>query len=190
MNNDIKKRAYELYKLDWMASHGHTLQDIAAVVAELSDLGVPSEEVFSEFEQNGFSPNGEIYVCFDEFVVNEYQDMDYMRSLLSKEDFKLYLKDLDKESEPAKILLQKAESEYCEYLLNEKEKSTAYKQIVYAYIHIAIKKGDLDKHAEGLYTMDKPIEWLYEEIECDNDLLYSCIVDYLNFRLEDTEVCE
>ena len=187
--DDIRKKSYELYKLDWMASHGYSLQDIAVELANLADEGVSSEELLSEFEQNGFS-GGEIYVSYDEFIDNEYQDMEYMKSLLSKEDFMLYLRDLDKADEPAKILRQKADDEYAKYDGYAKRHGSAYEQLVYSYIHLAIRNGDLDKFAANMYTMDKPIEYLYEEIRCDKDLIYSCIVDYLVYRLEDKESIE
>lgn len=186
---EIRKHSYELYKLDWMASHGYTLQDVATELAMLTACCVPAKDLLSEFEQNGFF-GGEIYSSFDEFIDNEYQDMDYMRSLLSKENFVLYLRDLDKENETATILHQKAEDEYAKYESYAKKHGSPYEQLIYAYIHLAIMNGDLDKHAPSLYTMDKPIEFLYEEIQCDSDLIYSCLVDYLNFRLEDMEVIE
>lgn len=187
----IREQSYELYKLIWMKEHGYSLQDLAAELAALSDEGIPSvEEVFSEFEQNGFSPSGEIYACFDEFIDNEYLDMEYMRSLLSKEDFMLYLRDIEKADEPAKVLRQKADDEYAKYESYAKKHGSAYEQLVYAYIHMAIMNGDLDEYAVNLYTTVRPIESLYEEIESDNDLLYSRIVDYLKDRLEDMEAIE
>ena len=102
----------------------------------------------------------------------------------------LYLRDIDKADEPAKILRKKAEDEYDLYKALGKSYGSPYEQLVYNYIYLAIRNGDLDKHASALYTMEKPIEYLYEEIQCDNDLIYSSIVDYLNFRMEDMEGCE
>ena len=185
----IREQSYELYKLIWMKEHGYSLQDLAAELAMLTADGVPAEELLSKFEQNGFS-GGEIYVSYDEFIDNEYQNMEYMRTLLSKEDFILYLRDLDKADEPAKILRQKAEDEYAKYEGYAKKHGSAYEQLVYSYIHLAIINGDLDEYAVNLYTTDMPIESLYEEIESDNDLLYSRIVDYLKDRLEDMEAIE
>lgn len=186
---NIRKKSYELYKLDWMASHGYSLQDVAVELANLAGFGVPQDELLNEFEQDGFV-GGEIYASYDEFVDNEYLDMEYMRSLLSKEDFMLYLRDIEKADEPAKVLRQKAEDEYDSYKALGKSNGSPYEQLVYSYIYLAIRNGDLDKHASALYTMDKPLEWLYEEIKTDTDLIYSCIVDYINFRMEDMEGCE
>lgn len=185
----IREHSYELYKLDWMASHGYTLQDVADALATLAGFGVPQDELLNEFEQDGFD-GGSIYASFDEFCDNEYLDMEYMRSLLSKEDFMLYLRDIEKADEPAKVLRQKADDEYAKYEGYAKKHGSAYEQLVYDYIHLAIINGDLDKHASALYTMEKPIEYLYEEIQCDNDLIYSSIVDYLKDRLEDMEAIE
>ena len=43
-------------------------------------------------EEIGF--NGEIYVCYDEFIDNEYQDKKYIRSLLDNEElFEEYLEE-------------------------------------------------------------------------------------------------
>ena len=89
----FRVECYELYKLDWIASHGYTLEDTAKEILALVDEGVSTEEAFSEFEQNGYSPSGEIYACFEDFIENEYEDIEYMRQLLSEDMFKLYLRD-------------------------------------------------------------------------------------------------
>ena len=52
---------------------------------------MPIKEAFSEFEQNGFS--GEIYASFEAFLVNEYENMEYMHQLLSESMFTMYLRD-------------------------------------------------------------------------------------------------
>lgn len=87
---NIKKVAYEKYKLDWMLSHGYTLKDL---VSELSYYIEESNEdcatVFDVWESDyGF--NGEIWVCYEEFLDNEYQDKEYMQTILSDTEFKQY----------------------------------------------------------------------------------------------------
>ena len=91
---DIKKIAYEKYKLDWMLHHGHTLEDM---INSLSDCIEESNEdlivVFDVWESDyGFG--SEIWVCFDEFIDNEYQNKGYMWKLLNWQEYAKYLEDL------------------------------------------------------------------------------------------------
>lgn len=88
---DIKKIAYEKYKLDWMLRHGYTLEDL---VSELSDCMTEVNEdfvvVFDVWESDyGFK--SEIWTCFDEFIDNEYQDYGYMKQLLNWEEYEKYM---------------------------------------------------------------------------------------------------
>ena len=91
---DIKKIAYEKYKLDWMLHHGYTLDNL---ISELSDCMEEANEdlpvVFDVWESDyGF--RSEIWVCFDEFIYKEYQDTNYMYQLLNWEE---YVEDLKNE---------------------------------------------------------------------------------------------
>lgn len=89
-NVDIKKIAYEKYKLDWMLRHGYTLEDL---VRSLSDC---MEEVNEDFVvvfdiwESDYGFGSEIWVCFDEFIDNEYQDKGYMKQLLTWEEYEKY----------------------------------------------------------------------------------------------------
>ena len=92
---DIKKIAYEKYKLDWMLHHGHTLEDL---INSLSDC---MEEVNEDFVvvfdiwESDYGFGSEIWVCFDEFIDNEYQDEGYMKQLLNWEEYKKYQEDIN-----------------------------------------------------------------------------------------------
>ena len=91
---DIKKIAYEKYKLDWMLRHGYTLADL---VRELSDYMEEANEdlvVVFDIWESDYGFRSEIWVCFDEFIDNEYQDKGYMKQLLTWEEYKKYEEDV------------------------------------------------------------------------------------------------
>lgn len=98
----IKEKAYQLYKLDWLKSHGYTLDDVLKKVWTIInhiDFDIEVEaDLLDAFEEVGF--NGEIYACFDEFIDNEYQDNQYMKCLLGStesDDYKAYIKDIQED---------------------------------------------------------------------------------------------
>lgn len=64
----LAKKAYELYKQDWCKSRGYSFDEVN--------------------EETGIG--GECYVCFDEFCTNSFVDEQYIKSLLSKRDYKLW----------------------------------------------------------------------------------------------------
>lgn len=90
----LENHAYELYRVDWMKSHNHTLADFATSVlshASQLDSDFEPEEILEDWELNyGFG--GEIWACKDEFLQSEYLDRTYMKYLLSKTDFELWKK--------------------------------------------------------------------------------------------------
>lgn len=91
---DIKKIAYEKYKLDWMLHHGYKLSDL------INELSVCMEEanedlvvVFDVWESDyGFG--SEIWVSFEEFIDSEYRDEGYMQLLLTWEEYEKYQEDI------------------------------------------------------------------------------------------------
>ena len=92
---NIKKIAYEKYKLDWMLHHGYTLKDL---VSELSGCMEEEEEelvdVFDIWESDyGFG--SEVWASFDEFIDNEYQDESYMKQMLTRSEYQKYQEDLN-----------------------------------------------------------------------------------------------
>lgn len=93
---EFKKRCYELYQLDWMMTHGYSLQDAFNMLREGYAEGCASGNIDGGtgcdndfdmledyFEEQGF--NGELFVCEEEFYEAEYLDTDYMEYLLPKE---------------------------------------------------------------------------------------------------------
>ena len=91
---DIKKIAYEKYRLDWMLKHGHTLTNL---MDELDSMQEESDDTVSQLFidwEYGFGFGSEIWVCFDEFIDNEYQDRGYMQQLLNWEEFEKYEEDI------------------------------------------------------------------------------------------------
>lgn len=87
---EIKQIAYEKYKLDWMQTHGKTISDlIQALSSAQEESGEDLLLAFDLWELDcGF--DGEIWACYDEFLENEYQDEDYMKSLLTAEEWDAY----------------------------------------------------------------------------------------------------
>lgn len=91
---NIKKIAYEKYKLDWMLHHGYTL---ANLMDELDSMQEESEDTVSQLFidwEYGFGFGSEIWVCFNEFIDNEYQDKGYMKQLLNWEEYAKYEEDI------------------------------------------------------------------------------------------------
>ena len=104
----FQKECYERYKLQWMIDHGYTLQDLKEVFEEiLGDIlldrpkGIGEgcilesdirKEVFEVSDEacdtflNEYGFNGSLYVCYGEFLCAEYQDEDFMRTILSPEE--------------------------------------------------------------------------------------------------------
>lgn len=89
---DIVKIAYEKYKLDWMISHGHTLEEL---VHELSIMQKEEDSttVLSLYEdwEYEFGFGSEIWACYDEFIECEFLDIDYIKNILTKHEYDIYL---------------------------------------------------------------------------------------------------
>ena len=85
---NMRRNAYELYKADWMSriSTERRLDLIRNHIQE-SILEFPNETEYTSLEEYiedvGF--NGELYVCYDEFLNAEYKDEEYMRELFSND---------------------------------------------------------------------------------------------------------
>lgn len=91
----LKELAYELYKVDWENDHISLERKLAEyrlyclTSLEDGDYGCYSFEDW--LFDNGY--DGELYVCFNEFLGAEYQDEDYMKYLLCENSvfWKAYL---------------------------------------------------------------------------------------------------
>lgn len=93
---NISKLCYELYKIDWKHSHNITkdieMDNIKNYYEGLIDND--TEYTYNEYLEE-FGYDGQIYVCYEEFCDNEYQDKQYMCELLDNEKLiKLYHKDI------------------------------------------------------------------------------------------------
>ena len=97
---NIRNIAYSKYQLHWMLDHGYSIMDLVVALRQrqtedpedFDQLSYPIDCLFEEWEEDsGF--NGELWVCFDEFCEEEYEDAEYMRTLLTDEEFAEYLKD-------------------------------------------------------------------------------------------------
>lgn len=94
----ISKYAYELYKIDWKHSHGITeekeLSCIKDYYNEFEEEGEDEDYSYEEYiEEYGY--DGECFVCYDEFLDNEYIDGEYIEELIKdKKLIKLYRKDI------------------------------------------------------------------------------------------------
>lgn len=84
---------YEAYQLDWMISHGHSLEDLFneyqdcleddllenGWVSDADEVDSAMDNAREGFLDRGFG--GSIYVCKDEFLGAEFRDPDYMDHL-------------------------------------------------------------------------------------------------------------
>lgn len=84
----IKQLCYELYKIDWKHSHMITkeremdsIKKYHEILDDLTSLVDDTEYTYDDYLEE-FGYNGELYVCYDEFCDAEYQDKEYMCSLL------------------------------------------------------------------------------------------------------------
>jgi hypothetical protein len=93
----VMRHAYEKYKIVWMADHSITMEDISNEAENWMEEyrfdahGYPSLGRF--IERHGFH-GGEIYPCYDEFISNEFGDVDFMLNLLPEEKHEGYLRAL------------------------------------------------------------------------------------------------
>lgn len=88
---DITKIAYEKYRLDWMLRHNHTLTELMEFM-EVAQLDAPTafaSTLFSYWESNcGF--DGELWVCYEEFLTDEFLDQHYIIPILTDSEVIAY----------------------------------------------------------------------------------------------------
>ena len=105
-DKSISYIAYQRYQLDWMISHGHSLEELLNIMDDIWDDEYPSghgpSSCFEDFESDtGFG--GELYVCYEEFLGAEYQNKAYVKTLLSPEEYIVYLSDVTQTEIPSGI---------------------------------------------------------------------------------------
>ena len=80
----ISRLCYELYKVDWKHSHMITaereMDSIKDYYEGLTDMD-DTEYTYNDYLEE-FGYNGELYVCYEEFLETEYLMEDYICSLL------------------------------------------------------------------------------------------------------------
>lgn len=94
--DDIKRIAFEKYRLLWMIRHEHFLPELIGIMDDYWEADPFGEQerpsrYFDHFEQTGFG--GERFPAFDEFIDTEYKDVALMKELLSEKQLLEYLKD-------------------------------------------------------------------------------------------------
>ena len=98
----FRQECYKAYQLDWMRSHGFDvfglLSSMWDFLQSCYDSDTPilketnAEELYADWcEDCGFG--GSIWACYDEFLDAEYQDVLYMHSILTPDQFVLYARD-------------------------------------------------------------------------------------------------
>lgn len=96
----VKKLAYELYKIDWLARI--TPEQMKSTYKKYYEF-INGEELedytFDEYlEEYGY--DGEIYVCYEEFTRSEYLDKAFIKGLLNDENlYRKYLEDIGEKPE-------------------------------------------------------------------------------------------
>lgn len=97
----ISEVAYELYKQNWIDTHTtpemrlKALRDYYQYVDECLENIEPYESFENWIYEQGYE-GGILYVSFDEFLDNEFQDKEYIKDLLHNVVFYAdYLLDLD-----------------------------------------------------------------------------------------------
>ncbi|MBQ7428348.1 hypothetical protein [Butyrivibrio sp.] len=94
---NFEQKCYELYQLEWMMSHGYSIEDFfdqikKSIISQVTDAECPYPIItqtqaenamqcaYEEFDENGFS-SGSLWVCINEFLDAEYRDAAYMKWL-------------------------------------------------------------------------------------------------------------
>ena len=141
----IKELAYELYKLDWMRriSTDRQMDKMKdyyeeCVTIDLNpctgDAELHCTMSLEEYLNNIDGYNGELYVCFKEFIDNEYQDEEFMKALFGGNNnlYQAYLEDIqceEKDLNTAAGLQQYFEAEFektVQALLKDNESDNEY----------------------------------------------------------------
>ena len=92
---EILEIAYELYKLEWLQEFVSP-QELFDARKEYYDYLIEQTKENEEwlsfdgwlFDMNGF--HGMLYVGFDEFKDNEFENEEYMKHLLSENQFEIW----------------------------------------------------------------------------------------------------
>ena len=96
---NISELCYELYKADWKHSNMITKDREMDSIKDYYECLITDDIDNKEYTYNDYLEevgyDGELYVCYEEFLDNEYLEEDYIKELLNNEKlYKNYLEDL------------------------------------------------------------------------------------------------
>ncbi len=87
------KELYHMYQLNWMTTHGYSLDDIMKsmdtlnhddnIVDTVDGMKANIPDIFKEW-QDEYGFNGSLWVCFDEFCQTEALDQAYICGLINQ----------------------------------------------------------------------------------------------------------
>lgn len=99
----IENIAYGKYIHNWLESHGMSLLDIIDKLEEIRRVqpyiaDIPITELYDAFlYEIGFGSN--IYDTKDEFLNEEFRDEEYMKEILTDDEYKIYKTIIAKETD-------------------------------------------------------------------------------------------
>ena len=81
------RKAYEQYRLQWMLTHGKTLNDLLSEM-EVMRQENPDTSILSLFAEWEFSAGfgGELWSCYHEFLEMDYPEISYFEKSLCPTD--------------------------------------------------------------------------------------------------------
>lgn len=90
--SELLDYSYELYKIDWLISHGLNLTILMRTIADYAGRldSINTDEFMDDWENEAGFPGAQIWTCKDEFEDCEYNDDKYMAQLLPREVYALY----------------------------------------------------------------------------------------------------
>lgn len=101
----IQKLCYDLYKVYWKRSHGITAEIEMDTIKDYYEGLVDDEESYTYDDYlEEFGYNGEVYVCFAEFMDAEYLDKEFICTLLDNNHLiAMYLDDIQEEGDEDEV---------------------------------------------------------------------------------------
>ena len=97
---NISELCYELYKEDWKHSNIITKDMEIDSIKNYYECLITDDIDSKEYTYNDYLEevgyNGKLYVCYEEFLDNEYLKEDYIKELLDNDNlYEIYLQDLN-----------------------------------------------------------------------------------------------
>ena len=99
----ISELCYELYKINWMKDHVSVQEQMDSLKNYYEDSKMDTVPTTYQQILEEFGYRGEMYVCFKEFLENEYQVKEFIKKLLGNnnlfKDYEADLADMKKNSD-------------------------------------------------------------------------------------------